>query len=222
MAPPPGYSRATMRRVAARYAADARAVDRTRAPGVLDRVNVVLVLSESFSDPTALRGVHLDEDPIPFVRALMRRTTSGSMLAQNVGGGTANMEFEALTGMSVSGFPAQMRVPYQMVVPGRDGFPSVVGWLGAAATARSRSTRSPPRCTAVATSTAPSASTTSCTTTTMRDQQRIGHDAYISDAAAFDEVRRQLPAPSGRCCINVVTMQNHIPLRRPVRRPGRR
>ncbi len=211
MPPPPGYSRATMRRVAARYAADARAVDRTRDPGVLDRVNVVLVLSESFSDPTALRGVHLDEDPIPFVRGLMRRTTSGSMLAQNVGGGTANMEFEALTGMSASGFPAQMRVPYQMVVPGRDGFPSVVGWLrgrGHRAVAIHPFTTEMYRRREVYQA---FGFDDFVHDTTMRDQQRIGHDAYLSDAAAFDEVRRQLAGSARPMLLNVVTMQNHIP-----------
>ena len=31
--------------------------------------NIVLVLSEAFSDPTRLKGVRYDEDPIPFTRA---------------------------------------------------------------------------------------------------------------------------------------------------------
>ena len=35
-------------------------------------------------------------------------------------------EFEALTGMSASAFPAQLRVPYQMVVPSYASFPSAV------------------------------------------------------------------------------------------------
>ncbi len=59
----------------------------------------------------------LDEDPIPYTRSLMARTISGNMLAQLFGGGTANMEFEALTGQSLSQFLPQMNTPYQMLRP---------------------------------------------------------------------------------------------------------
>ena len=54
----------------------------TRAADAMDDVNVVMVLSESFSDPEALAGVHLAEDPIPFTRRLMYSTDLGSMLAK--------------------------------------------------------------------------------------------------------------------------------------------
>ena len=75
-------------------------------------LNVVVVLSEALSDPTLVPGVGLDEDPIPFTRRLMATTTSGAMLSPQVGGGTANMEFEALTGLSLSQCQAQLTSPY--------------------------------------------------------------------------------------------------------------
>ncbi len=56
----------------------------------------------------------------------MSRTTSGTMLAQKFGGGTADMEFEALTGMSMGQFAPQVSIAYQMVVPNYDSFPSAV------------------------------------------------------------------------------------------------
>ena len=56
MPKPPGYSKERMRQVVARYTGRARALDAHRTPGTLDDVNVVLVLSESFSDPTRLHG----------------------------------------------------------------------------------------------------------------------------------------------------------------------
>ena len=77
----------------------------------------------------ARRACTSTEDPIPFTRRLMASTTSGAMLAQNIGGGTANMEFEALTGMSMSQLPPQLRVPYQSLVPRFATFPSAVEWL---------------------------------------------------------------------------------------------
>ena len=58
-------------------------------------------------------GVGLARDPIPYLRHLMGRTTSGNMLAQDLGGGTANMEFETVTGHSMSQFLPQLTTPYQ-------------------------------------------------------------------------------------------------------------
>ena len=211
MAPPAGYSSATMNRIAARYTADAAEINRSRDPRVLDDVNVVMILSESFSDPKSLRGVHLAEDPIPFIRRLMGSTTSGPMLAQNVGGGTANMEFEALTGMSASQFPPQLVVPYQMLVPGHETFPSAVRWLK----------QDGHRAVAVHPYTAEMYRRREVYRAfgfddfvydrTMHNKRRIGHDAYISDATAFDLVQRRLSSVRDPLLMNVVTMQNHMP-----------
>ncbi len=210
---PEGYSAARMAQIVERYRAAAARINATRDPAGLSGVNVVIVLSESFSDPTALHGVHLPHDPIPYTRRLMQGSGAfaGSMLAQNVGGGTANMEFEALTGMSASAFPVQLRVPYQMVVPSYSSFPSAVAW----------------------------AKSTGHTTValhpfstemyrrrdvyrtfgfdrfvyddTMHTPTRIGHHAYISDASAFGEVEHTLRTEPGAVFMNVVTMQNHMP-----------
>lgn len=208
--PPPGYSRSAMARIAERYTEAARLINRTRRDS-LREVNVVMVLSESFTDPLALDGVNLEADPIPFVRRLMARTTSGSMLAQHVGGGTANMEFEALTGMSMSGFPPQVRTPYLRLLPEHDTFPSAVRWF------KDRGYRA----------LAVHPFTTEMYrrrdvyrilgfdefvhAETMHDQARSGRDGYISDAAAFGEVRRRLASSREPLFVNLVTMQNHMP-----------
>jgi phosphoglycerol transferase MdoB-like AlkP superfamily enzyme len=186
MTRPPDYSKATMARIAARYAAAAARINRHRDPAALRDTNVVMVLSESFSDPLALAGVHLDRDPIPFTRRLMASTTSGAMLAQNIGGGTANMEFEALTGMSMSQLPPQLRVPYQSLVPRFATFPSVVGWLrgeGHRAIAIHPFTTEMYRRRDVY----PTLGFQQFVhDDTMHEQATSGHDGYISDQAAFD------------------------------------
>ena len=232
---PAGYSAARMRQITHRYQAAARRINATRDPAGLAGVNVVLVLSESFSDPTRLRGVHVPEDPIPFTRRLMRATASqpvripaggspgapsasvradamsGSMLAQNVGGGTANMEFEALTGMSASGFPAQLRVPYQMVVPNHSSFPSAVAWAKAtghrAVALHPFSTEMYRRRDVYRTF----GFDDFLYDRTMHAPTRIGHHAYISDASTFGQVERTLRTERAPVFMNVVTMQNHMP-----------
>lgn len=211
MPPPAGYSARRMHQIVDRYRAAAARINATRHRDGFGGVNLVTVLSESFSDPTALRGVHVAQDPIPFTRRLMARSASGSMLAENVGGGTANMEFEAMTGMSASGFPTQLRVPYQMVVPNYDSFPSVVRW------AKSTGHR--------AVALHPFSTEMYrrrevyqrfgfdrfIYDATMHQRRRIGHNAYISDASAFAEVRRVLGRHRAPVFMNLVTMQNHMP-----------
>lgn len=209
-APPTGYDKATMARIAERYADAAARLNATRG-GSLQDVNVVLLLSESFTDPLALDGIHVAEDPIPFTRGLMARTTSGRMLAANIGGGTANMEFEALTGMSMSQLPPQIRSPYQMLVPQYATFPSAVRWFE----------HTGHRPIAIHPFTTEMYRRRDVYRTfgfdqfvydaTMRVTDRSGHDGFISDAAAFDELTGQLRGSAEPLFVNLVTMQNHMP-----------
>lgn len=69
------------------------------------RPNVIVLLSESFWDPTLLPLAAFSEDPIPYFRSLMDSTTSGWMLTPQFSGTTANVEFEVLTGNSVRFLP---------------------------------------------------------------------------------------------------------------------
>jgi hypothetical protein len=211
MPAPDGYSRDELDRISQRYGAIDRRTNRTRDPHALDDVNVVLVLSESFSDPLALEGLHVDEDPIPFVRSMMTSATGGNMLSQSLGGRTANMEFEALTGMSVSQFPEQARVPYHAIVPDYATFPSV------AASMKHRGHR--------AVAIHPNIPQLYrrrdvyrifgfdefVDDSRMHVDYRIGHDAWISDAAAFDELMITLKREERPVLVNLVTMQNHMP-----------
>jgi phosphoglycerol transferase MdoB-like AlkP superfamily enzyme len=208
---PEGYSAAAMSRIVDTYRRAAAQTNRSRSAGSLDDVNVVSVLSESFTDPTALSGVHLDRDPIPFTRRLMRQTTSGEMLAQNVGGGTANMEFETLTGMSMSQFPPQVRVPYQMVIPEHDSFPSAVEYFkqhGHRAIAMHPFTTEMYRRRDVYRILG---FDEFLHQDTMQHRRRIGDDGYVSDAAAFNELTDLIAAEDDPLFVNLVTMQNHIP-----------
>ncbi len=211
MTKPADYSAAEMARITATYTEAAHSINRTRDPGGLDDVNVVMVLSESFSDPEALDGIHLAQDPIPYTRGLMGSTMSGKALAQHIGGGTANMEFEALTGMSMAQFPPQIGVAYQMLVPDYETFPSVVGWFqhsGHRAIAIHPFTTEMYRRREVYRS---FGFDDFVYAGTMGHHRRIGHDAYLSDSAAYDELEDRLAAEPDPLFVNLVTMQNHMP-----------
>ncbi len=208
---PAGYGPVGMARVVATYRRAAERINVTRQQDGIADVNVVMVLSESFSDPRELTGVHLEQDPLPFLHELMSRTTSGDMLTQAIGGKTANMEFEALTGMSMSQFPSQLQVPYHAVVPDHASFPSALWWLRQYG---HRTVAIHPYTTALyrRRDVYPVLGFDDFVHDDhMSDSRRIGHDAFISDASAFDEVRRQLGVTHEPAFVHLVTMQNHTP-----------
>lgn len=69
-----------------------------------DLPNIVAIQLESFFDPTKVRFLEFSEDPIPHFRQLMKEYSSGYYTVPSVGAGTANTEFETLTGMSMRYF----------------------------------------------------------------------------------------------------------------------
>lgn len=74
--------------------------------------DVIVVMSESLFDPTRLPGLTFEQDPLPTVHRLQREAASGSLYPPTFGGGTANTEFEFLTGHSMRFLPPGS-VPYQ-------------------------------------------------------------------------------------------------------------
>ena len=212
MVTPPDYSEATMRAIAEKYAAAAAGINQERDPDALGGVNVVMALSETFTDPTRLADVEFAEDPIPYTRSLMRRTTSGNMLAMRFGGGTANMEFAALTGMSMALFQPQMNTPYQMLVPDYERFPSLVGYLSQLG-----------HRTAAIHPFLPSlyrrsevypilGFETADFADDMTHQETLEDSDFISDDAAFEEVSDHIRDSAEPVLVNLVTMQNHFPM----------
>jgi phosphoglycerol transferase MdoB-like AlkP superfamily enzyme len=121
---PANYSETTMKAVLKRYEAAAKTINATRTANLNDG-SVIFVLSESFSDPTRVPGVSLNKDPMPYIRSLKATTTSGLMLSSGYGGGTANLEFQALTGLSMANFDPSLTSPYQQLVPALKWTPSI-------------------------------------------------------------------------------------------------
>ncbi len=103
VAAPSGYSAEAIERIAAE--------SETMPVAAGERPDVVIVMSESFWDPTRLPGVTITPDPIPTARSLR----SGEVFSPEFGGMTANVEFEALTGFS-NAFLPYGSIPYQQYV----------------------------------------------------------------------------------------------------------
>lgn len=82
--------------------------------------NIIFVMNESFWDVTRLPGVAYDRDLTPNLTALKQEAAYGYCFSPSFGGGTCDVEFEALTGFSVEHLPAGSK-PYQQHVT-RDMF----------------------------------------------------------------------------------------------------
>lgn len=113
---PNEYSKENMEALAKKYAGEAETINQMRTANLTDNT-VIMVLSESFSDPTRVPGVSFTEDPMPQIRAIKSATTSGFMLSPGYGGGTANIEYQALTGLNMANYDSSLSIAYQQLVP---------------------------------------------------------------------------------------------------------
>lgn len=80
-----------------------------------DYPNILFLQLESFFDPTLVNYLDISEDPIPNFHSLMEEYSSGYFKVPSVGAGTANTEFESITGMSMHYFgPGEY--PYKSIL----------------------------------------------------------------------------------------------------------
>ncbi len=112
---PADYSAKKMAQIKERYIKRAKQIDQTRLNTLEDQI-VIFGLSESFADPTQVPGISLPADPIANVRKLKQQTTAGYMISSGCGG-TANMEYMALTGLNLANFSPTLPTPYTQLVP---------------------------------------------------------------------------------------------------------
>ncbi|MBQ9196930.1 MAG: LTA synthase family protein [Clostridia bacterium] len=74
------------------------------APSAQKRPNFIFLQLESFLAPDNITSVQLSENPVPTFTALRENCSSGYLYVPMIGGGTANVEFEVVTGMKLSDF----------------------------------------------------------------------------------------------------------------------
>lgn len=97
---PAGYSETTMKEISN----DGELTKSETGRDSDELPNIIVVQLESYFDPTEVEWLRFSEDPIPNLRKLYSEYTSGYFKVPSVGAGTANTEFEVLTGMSMRFF----------------------------------------------------------------------------------------------------------------------
>lgn len=208
MTKPSDYSQKNMEEIFATYEKKA---EEANQKAVSEEPNIVFVMSESFSDGTRLKGFNLSSDPLAPYKEVAKNTYSGEMLSPGYGGGTANIEFEALTGFSMELFNPQLTTPYTMLVPKETSFPSLVSLvknMGYEATAiHPYNTSMYKRKDVYKILGFDQFKSES----TMTHTDKLANNPYISDASAYEEVLDQLKTSDTPQFVHLVTMQTHMP-----------
>ncbi len=208
---PQDYSRETIAKVARKYTKVAAKINKTRHQS-LKKQTIIFNLSESFMDPTKAPTVKFSksaQDPISFIHSMANKSTYGKMLSAGYGGGTADMEYETLTGFNMGYFRTSL-TPYVQIVPNFRYYPTIganfdyssgihpfIGtyysriedykrfkfnkfvYLGSKYK--------------------------------ISDQRRLGTNQYLSDFTAYDNGLKQVKAKNSGQFINLITIQNHMP-----------
>lgn len=81
--------------------------------------NIILILLESFCDPDEINFLNCNKDAIPTFHYLEKNFSTGYLTVPVVGAGTANSEFELLTGMSLQYFGTG-EYPYKTILKKTD------------------------------------------------------------------------------------------------------
>ncbi len=99
---PDGYSTAQVDQLLGEPVAETLAADddQERQP------NVIVIMDETFADLPSIYQFETDTELLPFISQLTENTIKGNLLVSIFGGGTANTEYEFLTGNSLYALPA--------------------------------------------------------------------------------------------------------------------
>ena len=90
--------------------------------------NIITVLLESFVDPAEYNFMTYSQDPTPFYHYLEDNYTSGYLTMPVVGAGTANAEFEILTGMRLHHFGTG-EYPYKTILKEVENCESIASYV---------------------------------------------------------------------------------------------
>ena len=212
---PNGYSQEAMEKISRKYTEQAKQLNQTRTENMTDNT-VIMVLSETFSDSTRVPGVSFSEDPMPNIRHVKAQTTSGLMLSPGYGGGTANIEYQALSGLSMANYSSTLSIAYQQLVPSLKWAPTLnQAWNKANGKGSSIAFHAYNRnmyfrdlnykkfgfSKFYATDGTPQ----------LKGLRPLGSAWYASDESFYSEVLKKISSSDQKKFYQVVTMQNHMP-----------
>ncbi|MGR3742446.1 LTA synthase family protein [Companilactobacillus sp. DQM5] len=124
MKKPSGYSKKNIHKIMNKYDVRAASINKTRKEWQKNQT-FIFVLSESFSDPSRVPNLKLDNTPISNILNAKKLNSSGLMLSSGYGGGTANMEWQSLTGLDLSALSPTLPTPYSQLVDNINYSPNI-------------------------------------------------------------------------------------------------
>lgn len=107
MSEPDDYSKKSVEKIKTEFSTD-------KAEASLN-ANIVFVQLESYFNPNQIKGVTYSENPVPVFENLQNDYSHGTLCVPSFGAGTANTEFEVLTGINLD-FLGIGEVAYRTVV----------------------------------------------------------------------------------------------------------
>lgn len=93
--PPENYSPVLAREILEQYSGEEE---------LKEQVNLIIIMNEAFADLPDIYGFETDIDAMPFIHSLEENTVEGNLYVSTYGGGTANTEYEFLTGNTMAFF----------------------------------------------------------------------------------------------------------------------
>ena len=211
---PADYSERTMSALLEKYNNEAKKINASRKSKISDNT-VVYVLSESFSNPIRVPGLQLNKNPMPFISSVKEKTDSGLMLSSGYGGGTANLEYMSLTGLSMVNFNSSLTSPYQQLVPNSSWTPTINRYWGS----ESNSIAFHPY--------EPSMYLRSTNykkfgfskfysleaPNVIAHKNMLDKSPYVCDESAYKSAFEKIASSKNNQFVQIVTMQNHMPFR---------
>jgi phosphoglycerol transferase MdoB-like AlkP superfamily enzyme len=210
MTEPQNYTADTMRKIEDRYRNLARNLNQERRQKPSDET-VVFVLSESLSDPLTLNDVELTTDVLKNIHALESESVTFQMASGYVGGGTANIEYEAYTGFSNALFEPAMATPYAQVVPNQANPKSIADHFQDAVGVHTFTGNLYQRDLVYEAFGFSKFYTTNSRTNPVKHLDTYEYGKYISDEAFFAELADKIEVSAGGGFISGISMQNHMP-----------
>ena len=213
---PEGYGEERIANIKEKYTIIANNENAKRKKASDENVSVIVILNESFFDPSVeFQGKKFSDyyqleggEVLPELHKIQQSTASGLMYSLDYGGGTANIEFEALTSMSKFWLDT---VPYTALIPKAGNIPSVASSLkkqkystlaihpfNGGMYKRNIALKK-------------QGFDTFITEIEMDYKEHEGDSEYINDKSAYDQVLKELNGSKNNQVIGLITMQNHTP-----------
>ena len=208
---PNDYSEKKIADLYEKYSNLANGINKARLGG-LNEYNLIFVMNETFSDPMRLEGISISKDPIPFYRRYASEHIAGMILSQGYGGGTANIEFEAISGVSMEPLAANITTPFIQLSDQMGELPNIVNFLKqtghSLTTVHSYDSSMYKR----VDNYSAFGFETLLFEKDFQTAERIENNPFISDKSSYNEVINRMSKTENKDFIHLVTMHNHLPV----------